>query len=94
MSMFVNWLPTWEDPEAHANRRRHIVWFPVNQPCCMVYKHKLATCVLLKQRPRRLGLLPVSLRSGDTNSDGPRKRRLFAGRAADLRRQAAAARWL
>ena len=24
LSMFVNWLPTWEDPEAHANRRRHM----------------------------------------------------------------------
>jgi phage/plasmid-associated DNA primase len=24
LSMFVNWLPKWEDAEAHANRRRHI----------------------------------------------------------------------
>ena len=24
LSMFVNWLPTWEDSGAHANRRRHI----------------------------------------------------------------------
>lgn len=47
------------------------VWFPVNQPSCIVYMHKLATFGGLKQRLGRLGLLPVSLRSGDTNIDGP-----------------------
>ena len=45
------------------------VWFPVNQPSCIVYMHKLATFGGLKQRLGRLGLLPVSLRSGDTNRE-------------------------